>query len=205
MWAEPCWVRRFRAFNLLAINDGFRLWRGVDTLAESLTDIKDIDQDCKCHLVEVFLNVSACLLISSLRNLFISSSILLISLSNLSLMLLNSVSMTENSPIFIGTLADSLSPSILSDKFLPLWNCNNKSPDIMTDPNAHNIRSRWILSLVLIFTEWLSLLTFPVGDSVWVSLHSQNEIKVITNSLLQSQTRDQRTSEGRDWTGHSMY
>ena len=35
------------------------------------------------HLVEVFLKVSACLLISSLRNLFISSSILFISESNL--------------------------------------------------------------------------------------------------------------------------
>ena len=35
------------------------------------------------YLVEVFLKVSACLLISSLRNRFISSSILFISESNL--------------------------------------------------------------------------------------------------------------------------
>ena len=89
------------------------------------------------YLVEVFLKVSACLEMRSLRNLFISSSILFISESNLicnkmfyidlffkcqimfvyrSLILLNSESITEKSPIFIGTrLSFSISwpPQIL--------------------------------------------------------------------------------------------
>ena len=48
------------------------------------------------YLVDVFLKVSACLLISSLRNLFISSSILFISESNLNNNINNSQSTEHN-------------------------------------------------------------------------------------------------------------
>ena len=72
---------RYQGFSFIRVGAACRVFRAIVSFG---------------YLVDVFLKVSACLLISSLRNLFISSSILFISESNLNNNINNSQSTEHN-------------------------------------------------------------------------------------------------------------